>query len=252
MADKRSPRDASEIIDVIENLTVRQWNRERLVPRLVNLLDVKNMVEIGVWKGDFSNLLLSECSGIEMYYMIDPWMHLEGWNKPLNVTDAQFNDEYELAMRQTAHSIERRHVLRGTTLEVIDKIPDDSLDMAYIDGDHTLRGVLIDLVNVYDKVKRPGVILGDDFARMMWQHGREFEPTMVCPTAIYFAEAKGDTFIVMPSGQFAIVKTPEDSTFQFSDPNRLLNDISVLGGFGGRKNGYLPENVAKVLTDKSS
>jgi hypothetical protein len=35
--------------------------------------------------------------------------------------------------------------LRGKTTEVIDKIPDASLDIVYIDGDHMLRGITIDL-----------------------------------------------------------------------------------------------------------
>ena len=32
-------------------------------------------------------------------------------------------------------------MLRGTTTEVIDRVPDRSVDFAYIDGDHTLRGI---------------------------------------------------------------------------------------------------------------
>lgn len=242
--------DVTKAVTVIEDLTRRQMDRERLVPRVIRALDIKQMVEIGVWKGNFSDLLLSTCEGIETYYMIDPWRHLEGWHKPLNVPDEQFTEEFERAMSRTAHAIDRRHVLRGTTLEVIDRIEDDSLDMAYIDGDHTLRGILIDLMKVYPKVKSPGIIFGDDFARNMWQHGREFEPTMVCPTAIYFAEAMGDTFIVLPNGQFAIIKTPASDGFRFSDPNRLLKDVSVLGGLGGRGPGYLPPNDAGTLVEQ--
>jgi hypothetical protein len=49
-------------------------------------------------------------------------------------------------------------VLRGRTRELINQIPDDSLDFAYIDGDHTLRGITIDLVRLLPKMREGGVI----------------------------------------------------------------------------------------------
>ena len=51
-------------------------------------------------------------------------------------------------------------ILRGRTKEVIDQVPDNSLDFAYIDGDHTLRGITIDLMNVLPKIKEGGIIGG--------------------------------------------------------------------------------------------
>ena len=83
---------------------------------------------------------------IETYYMIDPWRNLADWNKPANTSDEQFEVFHREALERTGAHEAKRVVLRGTTAEVIDRIPDGSLDLAYVDGDHTLRGITIDLV----------------------------------------------------------------------------------------------------------
>ncbi len=36
--------------------------------------------EIGVWKGDFAKVILSNFSNLTKYYMIDPWAHWIGTN----------------------------------------------------------------------------------------------------------------------------------------------------------------------------
>ena len=101
------------------------------------------MAEVGVWTGAFARAILERCPEIGRYYMIDPWASLDDWNKPLNVTQSAFDDVYDEAMRNTDFARGRRKVLRGRTSEVAAMIPDASLDFAYIDGDHTLRGVTI-------------------------------------------------------------------------------------------------------------
>ncbi len=98
-------------------------------------------------------------------------------------------------------------MLRGRTKEVIDEIPDGSLDFAYIDGDHTLRGITIDLIKLMPKVKEGGLIGGDDFTNTPWQHDIRFEPTLVCPFGIYFAEAMDLPIVALPFNQFLIEKT---------------------------------------------
>ena len=45
---------------------------------------------------------------------------------------------------------------------VKNKIP--QIDVLFVDGDHSYSGVYSDLRNYYDKVKKGGVIIGDDFS----------------------------------------------------------------------------------------
>jgi hypothetical protein len=166
----------------------------------------RSVLELGVWCGEFAAAVLAAAPLIERYYMIDPWRPLESWNKPLNVTTAEFDGALARTMAATDFASSRRTILRGTTLEVIDSIPDGALDVAYIDADHTLRGIAIDLISVWPKVRPGGIVGGDDYTASIWQHPDSYEPTLVCPFAAYFAEAQRAPLIILPHNQFVIVK----------------------------------------------
>jgi hypothetical protein len=160
------------------------------------------MAEIRVYEGDFAASVLQKCERVSKYYMVDPWKHLADWNKPTNQDDTTFERIFETARSKTDFAAARRVILRGKTSEVIHDILDGELDFAYIDGDHTLRGVTIDLIRVYPKVRVGGFIGGDDFSRTIWSHRTTFEPTLVFPFAVYFAEAVGATIYALPNIQF--------------------------------------------------
>ena len=182
--------------------------------------------EIGVWKGDFAQAILATFSTFTKYYMIDPWAHLPDWNKPFNVNDQTFEEVYAEALGKTDFAASRRIVLRGRTSAVIDEISDQSLDFAYIDGDHTLRGITLDLIQVLPKIKDGGLIGGDDFVNKPWQHGSAYEPTLVCPFAVYFAEAMQLPFVALPHKQFLIQKAA-DTSFSFVDLTGTYSDLSL-------------------------
>jgi hypothetical protein len=95
-----------------------------------------------------------------------------------------------------------------------------------MDGDHTLRGITIDLIKVLPKVKEGGLIGGDDFASNPWQHDLRFEPTLVCPFAIYFAEAHNLPIVALPFKQFLIQKRA-GSSFSFTDTTGEYRDFSL-------------------------
>jgi hypothetical protein len=176
-------------------------------PRFVNDTGATAVAEIGVYRGEFAARLLAECDHITSYYMIDPWRHLADWNKPANKPDDVFERYFRESMQKTSAWADKRIVLRGTTTDVIDHVPDGTLDFVYVDGDHTLRGITIDLVKVFPKVRASGWIGGDDFSPSIWQHSEAYEPTLVCPFAIYFAEAVGARIYALPHKQFLIEKT---------------------------------------------
>ncbi len=192
----------------------------------IDAADVRVMAEIGVWKGAFARQMLERCARIERYYMIDPWAALPDWNKPLNVDQARFDDVHGEAMRVTDFASARRTVLRGRTKDVAVMIPDGALDFVYIDGDHTLRGVTIDLQKMLPKVRPGGFIGGDDFSASPWQHDARFEPTLVFPYAVFFAEAMDLPVSALPHDQFLIRNTPEEG-FSFTDLTGRYGDVSL-------------------------
>jgi len=187
---------------------------------------IRRMVEIGVYQGELACALLEKCPDVSKYYMIDPWKHLSDWNKPANQDDGSFEQMFQQVQSKTEFARARRAILRGKTTEVIDQISDRELDFAYIDGDHTLRGVSIDLTRVYPKVRPGGFIGGDDFNRTIWAHKTSFEPTMVFPYAVYFAEAVGATMFALPYAQFCLQKT-EQPQFRFVDLTGHYDEFSV-------------------------
>ena len=200
--------------------------RVDLWTRFVNETGAATVAEIGVYRGRFAARLLDDCPGSAKYYMVDPWRNLEDWNKPANTSDGVFEGYFRESMDRTAAHEGKRVVLRGTTVEVIDQVPDASLDFAYIDGDHTLRGITVDLIRVFGKVRPGGWIGGDDFTPSIWQHGDAYEPTLVFPLAVHFAEAVGARIYALPHRQFLIEKTA-DSDHAFTDLTGRYGDTGL-------------------------
>jgi hypothetical protein len=206
----------------------RSSSRQDLWVRLLSAAPARTVAEIGVYRGDFAAHVLDASDVIERYYLIDPWRHLDDWNKPANKADDVFERFYRETLEKTAAHEARRVVLRGRTTEVADQIPDGSLDFAYVDGDHTLRGITIDLHRIYPKVREGGWIGGDDFARSIWQHAERFEPTLVFPYAVYFAEAVGARLYALPYNQFLLEKT-SDGAHAFVDLAGRYDSLELRG-----------------------
>ena len=199
-------------------------SREDFWVDFINTFGLREVAEIGVYRGDFAQALLRRCECLMRYYMVDPWRHLADWNKPANQHDAQLEAYYQESIAKTDFAAGKRVVLRGKTLDVIGQIPDQGLDLAYIDGDHTLKGITIDLISVYPKVKIGGYLTGDDFTSSIWEHKTTFEPTLVFPLSVYFAEAVGATIFALPRSQFCLQKSAE----------RRFSFIDLTGEYGDR------------------
>jgi hypothetical protein len=210
----------------LRNLTAGAKTRTAQWNNILQAAAPKTAAEFGVWKGNFASKILEKSEFIELYYMIDPWAYLPDWNRAKNVETENFEDIFAQAMAATEFAAEKRVVLRGKTKDVIHKIPDQSLDFAYIDGDHTLRGITIDLIKALPKMKPGGLIGGDDFFPKPWPQSNKFEPTMVCPYSIYFAEAHDLPFFCLPFDQFLILNQP-GAGFSFTDLTGNYRDISL-------------------------
>lgn len=219
-----------DMVEFLSECARRSPDRFALWIEFIARFEVRTMAELGVFRGEFAEHMLRGAAAVERYYMVDPWRHLAGWNKPANKSDAEFVGIQEEALRRTAFAREKISVLRGRTVDVIDRIPDGALDFAYVDGDHTLKGITQDLIGVYPKIRPGGYIAGDDFARDIWQHAPEYEPTLVFPYAVYFAEAVGATLYALPMNQFLLHKPAAGArNFAFVDMTGRYGDLSLLG-----------------------
>lgn len=203
---------SKEIIKIL----AKSQDRYELCINIINENAFKKIAEVGVYKGDFAEKLLTNCPLIEKYAMIDPWRNLSDWNKPANKNDITFEKYYAETMSKTHFAKNKRVVFRGKTTEVIDQIPANEFDFIYIDGDHTLKGITIDLISFWSKLKDGGIIMGDDFFPSIWEHSKKYEPTLVFPYAVFFAEGVNAKIFALPFGQFLIEKQ-NNSVFEFID-----------------------------------
>ncbi len=197
-----------DLLMAIQKIVTTAKSREAMWQQIISQAEVASMAEVGVYRGAFAESVLRHCERLRAYTMIDPWQQLPDWHKPSNHDNKQFDEIFAEAMQRTDFAKEKREVMRCTTKEAAKDIAPESLDMAYIDGDHTLRGITIDLMLMYEKVRPGGLLGGDDFTKTVWQHGPDFDPTFVCPYAIYFAEAIDVPILILPYMQFLILKEP--------------------------------------------
>ena len=74
---------------------------------------VRQMAEIGVYRGDFAAFMLQRCPGLTRYYMLDPWRHLSDWNKPSNKADPELEGFFREARAKTDFASAKRAILRS-------------------------------------------------------------------------------------------------------------------------------------------
>jgi predicted O-methyltransferase YrrM len=204
-------------------------SRQDMWSQIIQQAQAKSFLELGVLRGAFAEHILRHCQSVTRYYMLDPWRHLDDWNKPSNNDQPKFEEIYAQAMARTDFARGRRIVLRGKTTQMIDEIPDQGLDIAYVDGDHTLRGIAIDLIRTYPKVRPGGILGGDDCTATIWQHEEKFEPTLVWPFAAYFAESQGAPIVILPYDQFAIIKPSKPGKdFRIIDTTQNYGELALL------------------------
>ncbi len=121
-------------------------------------------VEIGTWDGDFSWALLQSTRCAKLY-CVDPYKHFEDASYPdgMNLlTQKEFDKKYETARARFAEFGDRVVFLRMTSEEAAQQFPGESIDFVYVDGNHDYKAVLKDLMLWLPKVKKGGILAGDD------------------------------------------------------------------------------------------
>eukprot|EP00040_Diaphanoeca_grandis_P038783 m.257332 g.257332 ORF g.257332 m.257332 type:complete len:269 (+) comp35183_c0_seq1:88-894(+) len=125
--------------------------------------------EIGVWKGEFTEVLVDICKPSTLH-LIDPWRHFgeykDAWfggqcEDGQKSMDAIFESVRAKFPKEEASGKVVFH--RGMSEEVDSEIPDGSLDWVYVDGNHMYEFVKKDLELYYPKVRKGGIIFGDDY-----------------------------------------------------------------------------------------
>jgi len=104
-------------------------------------------VEIGVNNAITSRFLLKL-----------PFVNLTGIDPFIDVSP----DIIDMSYAVFANYPDRSRLLRAKSEDLIARIPDDSLDFVFIDGDHSFEAVKKDLRMWHPKVKKGGLVSGHD------------------------------------------------------------------------------------------
>ena len=136
---------------------------------LVKELGIKNMVEVGVLFGAMSHAVLSRCKNIEKYYLVDPW---KVFMDPPAYTQAQWDVRYKGVVELMKQFGGRANIVRLDSIEAAKSFPDNSLDLVYLDANHSFEFVDADIKAWWPKVKSTGYIGGHDLTTI-WHGVRE-------------------------------------------------------------------------------
>ncbi len=137
--------------------------------QLLNMLPKNSIgVEIGVFKGEFSRIILQVVDP-QLFYLIDPWEgKIESGDK--NGNNIEFIDGNEYYISDIIKGflfLPQIKILKHYS-DIINLFPNNYLDWIYIDGAHDYSTVKHDLVSSYDKIKQNGYIMGHDYTTKMF------------------------------------------------------------------------------------
>jgi len=117
--------------------------------------------EIGVEEGKYSEVLLRTIPGLTLY-CVDPWLVYPGYRERLD-------QEHVDGLRASCIRRLAPWPVKFLELRSVDAarlVDDSSLDFVYIDGNHDLPNVIVDLTAWTPKVRKGGIIAGHDWIRM--------------------------------------------------------------------------------------
>ena len=126
------------------------------------------LVEVGVWKGDFSKQIWN-ISSPNLLVLVDSWTFDEkvrgcapqvSGEEPLS---QNFFDQAKKDTHDKFKNIQNVHILDFNSQEASSKYEDNFFDYIYIDAEHTYQAVTKDLEVWYPKLKKNGTLFGDDY-----------------------------------------------------------------------------------------
>jgi|SRR5665213_236496 len=186
--------------------------------------------ELGVYKGDFSQLVIETCAP-SRYYLIDNWKFEIADHNPKGDPTANFsnfrgqvhwqhygddpnahqeeNFQYVTERFRTSTQVE---VIRAKTVEGLVQLPDRHLDIIYIDANHQYENVLRDMMHAREKVKQGGIMMMDDFYE---GPGGAEQNEGVMAAVNTFVKRFDYVYLTMSCGSFANVALTDDPSSPF-------------------------------------
>lgn len=126
-------------------------NRFELIPELIDAMDLKIGVTLGVEAGRYDRHLL-ENSLLDHLFMIDLWQKNPSPDEPINILN------YDQSFRRTVRHVliphkERCSIIRDDTVKAADFFENESIDFLYVDANQTFEGMYNNFVAWFPKCR---------------------------------------------------------------------------------------------------
>jgi hypothetical protein len=141
----------------------RRCGRDTLA-KFMGEMGFKTGAEIGVLKGDYSQVLCHYIPGVKLK-LIDPWGAFG------RQTTSQRAEGYFQRAKQKLVSYPEVEFIRKGSLDAVKDVPNNSLDFVYIDQMHEFDPVMMDLIQWTPKVRPGGIVAGHDYSNVYFQFG---------------------------------------------------------------------------------
>ena len=132
------------------------------VTKLIKENNVLRGVEVGTWQGNLSSYVLETCLDLT-WISIDAWKYfgLE-YKDGTNISQDKMEMVYASVKQKLLKFGSKSIIKRSLSLGAAKHIEDLSLDMVFIDANHTHKAVKEDIYAWWPKVKDNGIISGHD------------------------------------------------------------------------------------------
>jgi hypothetical protein len=137
------------------------WLPGEDIPKLLENIEKPVGVEIGTAEGFTTESLLKTVPTLKLTG-VDPYPIYIDWDNNQPASDKN-KEKY---IEKTKEYKDRWNHFYKTSDEAASEFENESLDFVFIDGLHTYEQVLKDCQNYYPKIKKGGLIIGHDFARI--------------------------------------------------------------------------------------
>lgn len=124
-------------------------------------LGYKRGAEIGVLRGDYSEVLCKANPSVHLY-LVDPYKAYINHPRQAELDAAMALAKKRLEPYRTTH-------LHMPSMEAVTMIGDRSLDFVFIDGNHEWPWVTQDIYWWARKVRPGGIVSGHDYRRSRWK-----------------------------------------------------------------------------------
>lgn len=169
--------------DVIE---IPNASREDMAELLFEL-NLKKAVEVGVAAGNFSATIMAGNPQLKMWG-VDPYEPYTGYK---DYVRRDTFSELERGAHERLDKYPGYEFIKKYSKEASEMFEDESLDFVYLDANHTYDFVTEDLELWTPKVKKGGIMAGDDYARIRARNGEPSSNWAVIPAIHDFTKKYG-------------------------------------------------------------